>query len=333
MSEFLVIGHEPDSVQEGRQDPFVLRRDVAPRVAIVIPCHNEEAAIANVVAGFRTSLPDASIYVFDNCSTDRTAEVARLAGAEVRYVGLKGKGNVVRRMFADIEADVYVMADGDDTYDSSIAPLMVEKVWQEGLDMVVGRRVSNELEAFRPGHRFGNKLLTGTAAAIFGHAFDDLLSGYRAFSRRFVKSFPAHSTGFEIETELAVHALGMRMPVAEVPTAYRARPPGSDSKLSKYRDGARILLTIVRLVKAERPLAFFSLGFGLCLLLSIGLAVPIFIEYLETGLVPRFPTAILCAALALLAFILLGCGLVLDTVTRGRWESKHLAYLSYKVRP
>lgn len=303
-----------------------------PRVAVVIPCHNEEAAIGQTVAAFRRALPDARIFVFDNCSTDRTDEVARRAGAEVRYVGMKGKGNVVRRMFADVDADVYVMTDGDDTYDASVAQAMVDKVLHEGLDMVVGRRISDETLAYRPGHRFGNAMLTKTAAAVFGNAFDDLLSGYRAFSRRFVKSFPAHSSGFEIETELAVHALGMRMPVAEVPTAYRARPPGSASKLNTYRDGIRILLTIGRLVKTERPLFFFSVGFAFCLLLSLGLATPIVLEYLQTGLVPRFPTAILCAALALLGFILLGCGLVLDTVTRGRWESKHLAYLAVKAR-
>jgi hypothetical protein len=299
-----------------------------PRIAVVIPCYNEAVAIGRVVEGFRRTLPQASIYVFDNNSSDDTAGVARRAGAIVRHVQLRGKGNVVRRMFADVDADVYVMADGDDTYDATAAPALVDKLLDEGLDMVVGRRVTQETAAYRSGHRFGNVLLTATAAAVFGNAFDDLLSGYRVFSRRFAKSFPAHSAGFEIETELAVHALGMRMPVAEVPTTYGARPEGSHSKLSTYRDGLRILGTIGRLVKSERPLAFFSIGFGLCVLLAIVLATPIVVVYLETGLVPRVPTAILCAALVLLGVILLGCGLVLDTVTRGRWETKHMAYLT-----
>lgn len=299
-----------------------------PRIAVLIPCYNEAVAVGRVVEGFRRSLPQASIYVFDNNSSDDTAGVARRAGAIVRHVRLRGKGNVVRRMFADVDADVYVMADGDDTYDAAAAPALVDKLLDEGLDMVVGRRVTEETAAYRSGHRFGNALLTATAAAVFGNAFDDLLSGYRVFSRRFAKSFPAHSAGFEIETELAVHALGMRMPVAEVSTKYGARPEGSHSKLSTYRDGLRILGTIGRLVKSERPLAFFSVGFGLCVLLAIVLATPIVVVYLETGLVPRVPTAILCAALVLLGVILLGCGLVLDTVTRGRWETKHMAYLA-----
>jgi len=300
----------------------------SPRIAVVIPCYNEAVAIANVVDGFRRSLPRASVYVFDNNSSDDTAGQARRAGAIVRQVRLQGKGNVVRRMFADVDADVYVMVDGDDTYDASAAPTLVEKLLDEGLDMVVGRRVTEETAAYRSGHRFGNVMLTKATALVFGNAFDDLLSGYRVFSRRFAKSFPAHSAGFEIETELAVHALGMRMPVAEVPTTYRARPEGSHSKLSTYRDGFRILMTIGRLVKAERPLAFFSVLFALCLLLAIVLVTPIVLVYLETGLVPRLPTAILCAALVLLGVILLGCGLVLDTVTRGRWETKHAAYLA-----
>ncbi len=298
------------------------------RIAVVIPCYNEAVAIGSVVDGFRKSLPSASIYVFDNNSSDQTVAVARQAGATVRSVALKGKGNVVRRMFADVEADVYVMADGDDTYDAAAAPLLVGKLLDEGLDMVVGRRETQEQAAYRAGHRTGNAMLTGATALVFGRAFDDLLSGYRVFSRRFVKSFPAHSTGFEIETELAVHALGMRMPVAEVPTAYRSRPPGSASKLSTYRDGFRILMTIARLVKAERPLAFFSAGFGASVLLAVALALPLLLTFLDTGLVPRLPTAVLCAALVLLGFILLGCGLVLDTVTRGRWEAKRMAYLA-----
>jgi glycosyltransferase involved in cell wall biosynthesis len=297
-------------------------------IAVVIPCYNEAVAIGRVVEGFRASLPQAAIHVFDNSSSDDTAGVARRAGAVVHHVGLRGKGNVVRRMFADVDADVYVMVDGDDTYEAAAAPLLVAKLLDERLDMVVGRRLSDETAAYRAGHRTGNLMLTRAAAMVFGSAFDDLLSGYRVFSRRFAKSFPAHSAGFEIETELAVHALGMRMPVAEVPTAYGARPEGSHSKLSTYRDGFRILMTIARLVKAERPLAFFSVGFGLCFLLAVALALPLLFVYLETGLVPRLPTAVLSAALVLLAFILLGCGLILDTVTRGRWETKRMAYLA-----
>jgi glycosyltransferase involved in cell wall biosynthesis len=297
-------------------------------IAVVIPCYNEAVAIGRVVEGFRASLPQAAIHVFDNNSSDDTAGVAGRAGAVVHHVGLRGKGNVVRRMFADVDADVYVMVDGDDTYDAAAAPMLVAKLLDERLDMVVGRRLSDETAAYRAGHRTGNRMLTRAAAMVFGSAFDDLLSGYRVFSRRFAKSFPAHSAGFEIETELAVHALGMRMPVAEVPTAYGARPEGSHSKLSTYRDGFRILMTIARLVKAERPLAFFSVGFALCFLLAVALALPLLFVYLETGLVPRLPTAVLSAALVLLAFILLGCGLILDTVTRGRWETKRMAYLA-----
>ena len=298
------------------------------QIAVVIPCYNEAVAIGRVVEGFRKSLPQAAIHVFDNDSTDDTAAEAQRSGAIVHRVALRGKGNVVRRMFADVEADVYVMVDGDDTYDASAAPLLVAKLLDERLDMVVGRRVTEQTAAYRAGHRTGNVMLTKATALVFGNAFDDLLSGYRAFSRRFAKSFPAHSAGFEIETELAVHALGMRMPVAEVPTAYGARPEGSHSKLSTYRDGLRILTTIGRLVKSERPLAFFSVGFALFFLLAVALATPLLFVYLETGLVPRLPTAVLCAALVLLAFILLGCGLILDTVTRGRWEAKRMAYLA-----
>ena len=298
------------------------------RIAAVVPCHNEEAAVAKVVADLKAAVPGIVVYVYDNLSTDRTAECAREAGAIVRYENTKGKGNVVRRAFADIEADVYVMVDGDATYDAAAAPALVRRLLDEGLDMVVGARVDQDPAAYRAGHRFGNRLLTRCVGLLFGDSFDDMLSGYRVFSRRYVKSFPAHAAGFEIETELAVHALQLRMPVAELPTAYGARPEGSASKLNTYRDGARILATIVRLFKAERPLLFFSLGAGASLLLSVLLAIPLFATYLETGLVPRFPTAILCSALVLLSAVLLACGLVLDTVTRGRIEAKRLAYLA-----
>lgn len=298
-----------------------------PRIALVVPCYNEEAAIAAVIAGFKQALPGIECYVFDNNSTDGTAEVARAAGAQVRQVKLKGKGNVVRRMFADVEADIYVMVDGDATYDASVAPQLIQTLMDDDLDMVVGSRISTEQAAYRSGHRFGNKLLTGFVSFIFGRAFDDMLSGYRVFSRRFAKSFPAHSQGFETETELAVHALELRMPVAEVPTQYGARLDGSVSKLNTYRDGLRILLTILKLFKVEKPLAFFSLGFVMCLLLAMGLALPLVLTYIDTGLVPRLPTAVLCSGLVLLGFLLLVCGLVLDTVTLGRLEAKRLAYL------
>lgn len=304
------------------------RAPKALRIALFVPCHNEEATIARVIEDFGRHLPQAECHVFDNVSSDATADVARAAGARVHRVCLRGKGNVVRRAFADLEADVYVMVDGDATYEAGAAPALVRRLLDEGRDMVVGARVDSERAAYRPGHRFGNRLLTGCTGLLFGNSFDDMLSGYRVFSRRYVKSFPAHAAGFEIETELAVHALQLRMPVAEIPTTYGARPQGSTSKLNTWRDGARILGTIGRLVMAERPLLFFSACAAATLLLSVLLAAPLFVTYLETGLVPRFPTAILCAALVQLSAILFGCGLVLDTVTRGRIEAKRLAYLA-----
>jgi glycosyltransferase involved in cell wall biosynthesis len=297
------------------------------RVALIVPCYNEAQTIGQVVADFRRALPGAVAYVFDNNSSDGTADAARTAGARVFHVAHQGKGNVVRRMFADVEADVYVMVDGDATYDAFAAPAMIRTLVDEGLDMVVGSRVSDEAAAYRAGHRWGNRMLTGFAARLFGRAFEDMLSGYRVFSRRFVKSFPAHASGFETETELAVHALELRMPVREVPTSYGVRPEGSLSKLSTYRDGWRILMTILKLFKAERPLAFFGIAFIACLLTSLLLAIPLLVTFLQTGLVPRVPTAVLCASLTVLGFLLLVCGLVLDTVTRGRLEAKRLAYL------
>lgn len=297
-------------------------------IAVVLPCFNEERAIGAVIAEFRAALPAAQVFVFDNQSTDGTAAAARAAGAQVRSVALRGKGNVVRRMFADVDADVYVMADGDGTYDPGVAPRMADLVVTERLDMVVAARVDRERSAYRFGHRIGNRALTAFAAMIFGRSFSDMLSGYRAFSRRYAKSFPAHSSGFEIETELTVHALEMRMPVAELSAPYRARAVGTRSKLSTVRDGARILLTILWLFRTEKPLAYYSIGCAASVLAAIWLAWPIVHEYLSTGLVPRLPTAVLCAALILLGAILLTCGIVLDTVSRGRAESKRLAYLS-----
>ncbi len=300
-------------------------------VAVLVPCLNEEAAIEAVVRGFREALPGAAIYVYDNGSTDRTVERARAAGAVVRSEPLRGKGNVVRRMFADVEAEVYLLVDGDDTYDAGAAPALVRKLRDEQLDMVNAARVTEAVAAYRPGHRFGNALLTGLVARIFGNRFRDILSGYRVFSRRFVKSFPALAAGFEIETELTVHALELRMPVAEVDTAYRERTGGSESKLHTWRDGARILRTIVALAREERPLLFFSVLFALLSALALGLAAPLVPTYLRTGLVPRLPTALLSTGLVILAFLGLACGIILDTVTRGRRELKRLHYLRWRA--
>jgi glycosyltransferase involved in cell wall biosynthesis len=299
------------------------------RLAVLIPCYNEASTVRSVVQDFRAALPCADIYVFDNNSSDDTIKVARAAGAAVRQVAYQGKGNVIRRMFADIDADVYVLVDGDDTYDAAAAPQLVERLLDDALDMVVATRRSDEQEAYRLGHRFGNVMLTRFVASIFGRTFTDMLSGYRVFSRRYVKSFPAHAKGFETETELTVHALELRMPVAEITTRYKSRPEGSISKLNTYRDGFRILSMIVRLFRAERPLAFYSIGALICALASIIMAVPLFETYFETGLVPRFPTAVLCAALMIFGAIFLVCGIVLDTVTHGRAEVKRLAYLAH----
>ncbi len=298
------------------------------RIAVLVPCFNEEAAVASVVSAFRKALPSAQIYVYDNNSRDRTAEVARAAGAEVRHERRQGKGHVVRRMFADIDADVYVLVDGDATYDAPSAPGMVERLINDHLDMVVGLRVDQEQAAYRRGHRTGNWLLTSFLSSVFGQAFTDILSGYRVFSRRFVKSFPVLSDGFEIETELTVHALELAMPVAEIETPYYARPEGSVSKLNTWRDGFRILGTILRLYRSEKPLRFFMI-IGLFLaLVAIGLAIPLAVTYLEEGLVPRLPTAILSTGLMIVAVLSVSSGLVLDTVTRGRREMKLLAYLA-----
>ena len=299
-----------------------------PEIAIIIPCFNEAVTIGKVVSDFKKAIPKAAIYVFDNASSDETAIRARDAGAEVRRVEAKGKGNVIRRMFADVDADIYVMVDGDDTYDADSAPGLVDELKNRHLDMVVAHRRSSESAAYRTGHRFGNRLLTSCVQLIFGKNLDDMLSGYRVLSRRFVKSFPAHSSGFETETELTIHALELRMPVAEIDTPYRSRPAGSESKLNTYRDGFRILLTITKLLKTEKPLLFFSVGFFICFAASLALAMPLLGTYLETGLVPRIPTAILSASLMTLGVLLLVCGVILDTVTYGRIEAKHLAYLA-----
>jgi glycosyltransferase involved in cell wall biosynthesis len=299
------------------------------RIAVLIPCYNEAPAIGKVVKDFRQALPGAAIYVYDNKSTDATVDCARGAGAIVRTEPRKGKGNVVRRMFADVEADVYVLVDGDDTYDAPSAPALVTTLLHDELDMVVASRLSDSHQkAFRPGHQIGNRLLSGVVALLFRNPLEDMLSGYRVFSRRFVKSFPALSAGFETETELTIHALALRMPNAEVPVLYRARAAGSGSKLRTYRDGVRILATILVLFKEERPLVFFSAISAALGALSLFLGYPVVIEFIETGLVPRFPTAILATGVMILAFLSLSSGFILDSVTRGRREMKRLFYLS-----
>jgi len=297
------------------------------QIAVLIPCLNEEAAIARVVADFHAALPSATIYVYDNGSVDRTAAIASEAGAIVRTEPLKGKGNVMRRMFADIEADVYVLVDGDDTYDAASAPTLVNRLLQDHIDMVNGARQEISTRAYRAGHRFGNRMLTGLVGYFFGERFSDILSGYRVMSRRFVKSFPALADGFEIETELTVHALQLRLPIAEVLTPYRDRPPASSSKLRTLPDGIRILRLIVRMVREERPLQFFSSFAAVLALTSLVLATPVVLEYFRTGLVPRLPTAVLSTGLMLLSFLSLTCGMILATVTRGRIEAKRLRYL------
>jgi glycosyltransferase involved in cell wall biosynthesis len=301
------------------------------KIAVLVPCYNEAVAVAKVVKDFKATLSQATIFVFDNNSTDHTVAAARAAGAVVYQERLQGKGFVVRRMFSDVEADIYVLVDGDATYDAPSAPAMIERLLNDRLDMVVGNRVEREQAAYRAGHRAGNWLLTGFVATVFGPTFNDMLSGYRVFSRRFVKSFPVLSGGFEIETELTIHALELNLAVAEIDTPYYSRPVGSASKLNTWRDGFRILGTIVNLYRAERPLTFFA-GIGLALtIISIGFATPIFVTYFETGLVPRLPTAILSTGLMMLASLSVAVGLVLDTVTRGRRETKLLAYLSHRA--
>jgi len=306
-------------------------RAAMPKIAVLLPCYNEEAAIGATVAGFRAALPSAAIYVYDNNSSDRTIEAAKAAGAIVRSEKQQGKGHVVRRMFADIDADVYVMADGDLTYDPAAAPAMVEMLLQEQLDMVVGTRRHEDKDAYRGGHVVGNKVFTGLLSGLFGRSFSDIFSGYRVFSRRFVKSFPVLSAGFEIETEMSVHALELRMPVGEVETTYAARPEGSHSKLSTYGDGWKILRTIATLYRVERPVLFYGSIGAVLVIAAILLAIPLVRTYLQTGLVPRFPTAILVTGMVIVAVLCFFAGLILDTVTRGRREVRRLSYLSLEA--
>jgi glycosyltransferase involved in cell wall biosynthesis len=313
-------------VQNSTIRPSVLPDELV--VAVLIPCYNEAAAIAKVVTDFRAALPRARIFVYDNNSSDATMTSAQAAGAVVRTETLQGKGHVVRRMFADVEADVFVLVDGDDTYDAEVAPEMLRLMLDRQLDMVTGARLTEETAAYRRGHRLGNVVLTGLVRWIFGNGVSDMLSGYRAFSRRFVKSFPALAGGFETETEFTVHALELKMPIGEVVTAYRGRPPGSASKLRTYVDGFRILRTIALLVKEERPLQFFGLIGLVLLLIGCVFGLSVVVEYLRTGLVPRLPTAVLATGFVLLSFLAFVCGLVLDTVTHGRREMRRLAYLA-----
>jgi len=317
-----------EALKQFAQSEFPQAGAAQPRVAVLVPCFNEEAAVATVIADFRKTLPTAEIFVYDNNSSDRTAAVAREAGAEVRSERRQGKGHVVRRMFADIDADIYVLVDGDATYDTASAPRMIDMLLSDHLDMVVGFRVDQAEAAYRPGHRTGNWMLTGFLSSMFGQAFKDILSGYRVFSRRFVKSFPVLSDGFEIETELSVHALELALPIDEIETPYYARPEGSFSKLNTWRDGFHILGTILKLYRSEKPLRFFTAIGIFLMLVSIGLVSPVIVTYLEQGIVPRLPTAVLSMGLMILAVLSVSSGLVLDTVTRGRREIKLLAYLS-----
>ena len=298
------------------------------RVAVIVPCYNEAVAIPKVIADLRAALPEARIYVFDNNSKDGTAAVARAAGAEVRRENLQGKGNVVRRAFADVEADIYVLVDGDDTYDAAAAPAMIDLLVADHLDMVNGARVTDIAAAYRPGHQLGNLVLTGLVRMVFGDRISDMLSGYRVFSRRFVKSFPSLASGFETETEFTVHALDLKMPVGEIVTKYKDRPVGSVSKLRTYSDGLRILRTIVVLVKEERPLQFFTTMAAILAALGLLVGVRVVLDYIATGLVPRLPSAILATALEMLSFLSLASGLILDSVSRARKEVKRLAYLA-----
>jgi glycosyltransferase involved in cell wall biosynthesis len=306
-----------------------MRNMTNPRVAVLIPCWNEAPTIANVVGDFRRALPAADVFVYDNNSTDGSIAAATAAGAIVRREALQGKGNVIRRAFADVEADIYVLVDGDDTYDAASAPAMLRLLREQQLDMVTGQRVAAAgANAYRRGHQLGNRVLTGAVRFIFGDRVSDMLSGYRAFSRRFVKSFPALAHGFETETEFTVHALELRMPIGEIPTPYKARPAGSVSKLNSIGDGLRIVRAILMLVKDERPLQFFSLAGAILLLAALGFGIPVVLEFLRTGLVPRFPTAIMATGLVVLAFLSFASSLILDSVARGRKEVKRIAYLS-----
>ncbi len=300
-------------------------------IAVIIPCYNEEVAIASVIRKFKMVLPQAKIYVYDNNSSDNTIEKAKAEGAIVRSEHLQGKGNVVRRMFADIDADIYVMSDGDETYDIAKTPKLIQTLKDEQLDMVIGMRKEVDLAAYRVGHRWGNWMLTKLVQYFFNSPLEDMLSGFRVFSKRFVKTFPAQSKGFEIETELTVHALSSRIPIKEVETDYFARPEGSVSKLSTLKDGIRILLMIVNLIKDEKALFFFSWISIFFFLASLLVGIPVIEEFLNTGLVPRIPTTVLATGLVICSVVSLLVGFVLDSVSKSRKEVRRLAYLNYKI--
>lgn len=299
------------------------------RVAVVVPCLDEAAAVGKVVDDLRAALPDAVVYVYDNASTDATADVARAHGAVVRSEPRPGKGNVIRRAFADVEAEVYVLIDGDDTYDASAAGDLVRLLLDEGLDHVVGVREAGTLTAYRRGHAAGNRALNGVVSRVFGTPVTDMLSGYRVMSRRFVKSFPAISRGFEVETELTVHAVNLRVPQREVPVGFRDRAEGSESKLRTYRDGWRILSWIARLARYERPLLVHALIGAVLVLVALALGIPVVADFARTGLVPRFPTAILATGLVLVAVLVTAVGVILDAVHRASDEASRLAYLQH----
>ena len=326
----MLVQHEEAAAQAAEN--WIGSPGAALSIAVLIPCRDEAITIPHVVADFSAALPGASIYVYDNNSTDGTAELAAAAGAIVRHESRQGKGNVVRRMFADIEADAYVLVDGDGTYEAAAAPAMVQMLLLQQLDMVIGVRVDTSEMSYRRGHRMGNRVLTGVVRRVFGDRISDMLSGYRVFSRRFVKSFPALATGFETETEFTVHALELGMPLGELRTRYQERPEGSSSKLHTYRDGMRILRTILNLVRDERPLMFFASCGSLAVLAGLLLGLPVVGEFMRTGLVPRLPTAVLAVAFVILGFLSLTCGLILDSVARGRKEAKRIAYLSIPAR-
>lgn len=299
------------------------------RIAILLPCHNEGKAISQVVKSFREVLPSARIVVIDNASNDDTAQQARLAGATVVSESLPGKGHAVRRGFSEIDADIYAMADGDGTYDATALPFLIKRLVDEHLDMVVGTRSEKEEAAYRSGHRMGNRLFNTVFAKLFGARFTDIFSGYRVFSRRFVKTFPAISTGFEIETEISVHAIMLRAPVAEVPTSYGARLEGTESKLRTYRDGARILSRIFLFTATHKPFVFYGLLAGLLSTVSVLLGLPLVFDYLETGFVDRLPTAILTVGIMLSAILSFVTGAILSNIGIGQWEVKRLAYLQH----
>jgi glycosyltransferase involved in cell wall biosynthesis len=302
---------------------------VAPHVAVILPCYNEGDAIAAVVADFRKALPAATVYVFDNASIDDTSEKASAAGAVVRLVRQRGKGNVLRQAFAQVEADVYVIADGDGTYDAAHAPELVSTLWNEQLDMVVGTREHRgERGAYRGGHQTGNRAFNWLVQRLFGEAFVDIFSGYRVFSRPFVKSFPALATGFETETEMSLHAIQLGLACVEIPTLYRPRGEAGESKLNTFRDGFRILWFIARLLKHLRPLFLFAVLASLTALASLAIGFGVVVEFMETGLVPRLPTAVAAASLMIIAGVGLATGLILDSVAYTQQETKRLAYLS-----